>query len=79
VARLEFAARAEADVKRIHEFVASTDPSAASALIDLIFEALEILERHPMIGRLAEDGLRELVISHGKTGGKQDSQGSDEG
>lgn len=27
-----------------------------------------MLERHPLIGRPAEDGMRELVISLGRTG-----------
>ena len=31
-------------------------------------EALEVLERHPLIGRPGPSGLRESVISHGKTG-----------
>jgi len=38
------------------------------AVIDRIAEAVEVLEHHPLIGRIAEDGLRELVISRGKTG-----------
>lgn len=37
-------------------------------VIDRISEAVDVLERHPEIGRLAEQGLRELVISRGKTG-----------
>jgi plasmid stabilization system protein ParE len=34
----------------------------------LIRGAIATLESHPMIGRPAEGGLGELVISHGKTG-----------
>jgi plasmid stabilization system protein ParE len=68
VARLAFAAGAYADLDRIHEFVAVQDAAAAHAAIELIFDALSILERHPMMGRPAEQGLRELVISRGKTG-----------
>jgi plasmid stabilization system protein ParE len=41
---------------------------AARAAIELIFDALDVLECHPMIGRPAEEGFRELVISRGKTG-----------
>lgn len=37
-------------------------------VIDLISEAVELLDHHPLVGRKAEDGLRELVISRGKTG-----------
>jgi plasmid stabilization system protein ParE len=68
VARLEYAARAEADLDRIFEFLAGDDLIAAHAAIALIFDALQILERHPAIGRPAEHGLRELVISRGKSG-----------
>jgi plasmid stabilization system protein ParE len=68
VARLALATRAYADLDRIYEFVAVQDPAAARAMIDLIFDALDVLERHPMIGRPAEEGLRELVISRDKTG-----------
>jgi plasmid stabilization system protein ParE len=38
------------------------------AVIALIAEAVELLARHPQIGRPAEHGLRELVISRGKSG-----------
>jgi plasmid stabilization system protein ParE len=34
----------------------------------LITEAAQILENHPLIGRSVEHGLRELVISRGKSG-----------
>jgi plasmid stabilization system protein ParE len=68
VARLAFAARAEADLDRIFQFVAAQDPPAAGAVAALILEALQILERHPLIGRPAEENLRELVISRGKSG-----------
>jgi plasmid stabilization system protein ParE len=33
-----------------------------------IFEALEILQEHPEIGRKVASGQRELVISRGRTG-----------
>ena len=68
MARLAFAARAYGDLDRIYDFVAVEDPPAAGAVVDLILDAVAILERHPLIGRPAEEGLRELVISHGKTG-----------
>jgi plasmid stabilization system protein ParE len=37
-------------------------------LLGLIAEAIELLEHHPLIGRIVENRLRELVISRGKTG-----------
>src|SRR3546814_10132606 len=36
--------------------------------VDLITEAVQVLENHPLIGRSAEQGPRELVISRGKPG-----------
>ncbi len=37
-------------------------------MVDLIAEAVHILANHPFIGRPAENGLRELVISRGRSG-----------
>jgi plasmid stabilization system protein ParE len=68
VARLEIAGPATADLDRLFESLANQDLKAALAARDLLFDGLEILVRHPLIGRSAEDGLRELVISRGKSG-----------
>lgn len=50
------------------DFLLEADPSAAQETIDLITEAVAILERHPLIGRKIDGRLRELVISRGKSG-----------
>lgn len=68
MARVAFAAPAEADLDRLLEFLAGEDLAAALAVKDVIFDALQILERHPLIGRRVEEELRELVISRGKSG-----------
>jgi plasmid stabilization system protein ParE len=60
--------RALVDLERLSVFLAERDPLAAGTTIDLISEAVNILARHPMIGRTVEAGLRELVISRGATG-----------
>jgi len=60
--------QAFADLERIADFLAHERPSSVAGALRLIREALLILERHPMIGRPAESGVRELVISHGRTG-----------
>lgn len=44
------------------------EPAAALETVDLITEAVQILENHPLIGRSAEQGLRDLVISRGASG-----------
>ncbi len=68
MAALIYAPRALADLERLFEFLAEKDPGAAVAAAEAIREAVAILERHPLIGRPVEHGLRELVISHGRTG-----------
>ena len=49
-------------------FLAETMPLEAAKTFQLIDDALLLLERHPEIGRPTEDGLRELMISRGRTG-----------
>lgn len=67
---IHFEARAWNDLERIFEFNAARGPAAALLHIERIMEAVQILDRHPEIGRLAAagDGLRELIISYGSTG-----------
>ena len=68
MARLIYSSHALADLERLTDFLIETDPVAALATVDLITEAVQILENHPLIGRPAENGLRELVISRGRSG-----------
>jgi len=68
LARLTFSNRALTDLERVVAFLAVHDPAAAIETVDLIAEATAILARHPLIGRKAEAGLRELVISRGASG-----------
>ena len=37
-------------------------------VVDTIADALDILKRHPLIGRPVEGGRNELPVSRGKTG-----------
>lgn len=67
MARLRYASRVTDDLDRFLEFDPDHAADAAGA-IDTIFDAIEVLKRHPRIGRRANDGYRELVISHGGTG-----------
>ena len=68
MARLIYSARALDDLERVTDFLVDTDPAAAAVTVDLIAEAVAILAHHPLIGRPAEHGLRELVISRGRMG-----------
>ena len=36
--------------------------------MDLVLDALSVLERHPLMGRPVAHGMRELVISRGRSG-----------
>lgn len=68
MANLNYSEQALADLQRLSDFLAQSDPLAASETIDLIVEAVAILGRHPLIGRLIAGDLRELIISRGRTG-----------
>lgn len=68
MARLTYTSRALHDLERLADFLLETDPSAAIATIELIEEAVSVLAHHPLIGRSVNTGLRELVISRGRTG-----------
>jgi addiction module RelE/StbE family toxin len=67
MAKIVYAGQALTDLEHISNFLAANGMDAFETL-DLIDEAITILVRHPLVGRQAELGLRELVISQGKTG-----------
>ena len=58
------------DLERIFEHNANENPDTALEHIEVIRSAVVILNDHPEIGRPTgkRSTLRELVISHGKTG-----------
>ena len=56
------------DLLRLADFLIEVDLKVASETIDLIEEAVSILDRHPLIGRAVDDNIRELIISRGVTG-----------
>jgi plasmid stabilization system protein ParE len=66
MATLRLSSRAVAHLERIFEFIAERDPPRALRTIQRIREAVTVLEAHPLVGRPGKDGLRELVISHGR-------------
>lgn len=67
--RLVLAPRALADLERLTEFLMQADaPATAAEALPLLQSGLALLRQHPLIGRKVEHGLRELVISHGRTG-----------
>lgn len=57
------------DMERLIGFLMTQNTTAGLATYDIVISGIELLKRHPEIGRLVtKDGLRELVISRGKTG-----------
>ena len=68
MAKLIYSDRALADLERLSDFLLASDAYVASETVDLIAEAVGLLSRHPLVGRPVEWGLRELVISRGRTG-----------
>lgn len=68
MALVVYAKQAFADFERIYEFLAKEDSSLAETAVSVISDAVSVLERHPLIGRPSEHGLRELVIARGKAG-----------
>jgi toxin ParE1/3/4 len=68
VARVEVSTRALRDLERLFDFVAEVDPNRALAQLSSVRAAFDVLADHPLLGRVAEDGRRELVLSRGKYG-----------
>ena len=68
MAKLIYSSQALSDLDRLTDFLLEADPASAPATTGLIVEAVEVLANHPFIGRPAEEGLRELLISRGKSG-----------
>ncbi len=66
--RLVFSPRALSDLERLVDFLRENDPQAAAETLDLLIDGLEILKAHPLVGRPAEAGLREVVVSRGRSG-----------
>jgi plasmid stabilization system protein ParE len=68
MAEVVYSRQAFADLERLANFLAKDALKAAMAAIEVIRDGIEILERHPFVGRPCEEGLRELVLSYGKSG-----------
>ncbi|MEK7361754.1 MAG: type II toxin-antitoxin system RelE/ParE family toxin [Pseudomonadota bacterium] len=66
--RLVFSPSALQDIERLAEFLMESDPLGAGATAEVLIGGLKILKDHPLVGRPAELGYRELLISRGRTG-----------
>lgn len=56
------------DLERLVTFLAAEDPAAAVRSAELIAASVSLLADHPLIGPARDRGLRELIISLGRTG-----------
>lgn len=68
MATVVYAARALKHLERASEFLAATDPAAASSAATAIQSAVASLGAHPLIGRRIHGEIRELAISFGRSG-----------
>jgi plasmid stabilization system protein ParE len=68
LARLIYSGQALKDLERLADFLLESDPLGAVATIGLIEDAILVLKRHPLIGHPVESGMRELVVSRGRSG-----------
>ncbi|TLZ36538.1 MAG: type II toxin-antitoxin system RelE/ParE family toxin [Gammaproteobacteria bacterium] len=68
MARVEITARAMGDLERLFDFIAEEDPARACKQLLSVRRALELLADHPLLGREAEEGRRELILSRGRYG-----------
>lgn len=66
--RLVFAPRAMLDMERLAEFLLASDSVAAKQTAAVLVSGLQVLQLHPLVGRIVERGYRELLISRGRTG-----------
>ncbi len=68
MAEVIYSRHAFAELERLVDFLIKDAPQAAVTAIDVIRDGIEILERHPLVGRPCEEELRELLISYGQSG-----------
>ncbi len=56
------------DLERLFDFIAEEDPARACKQLLSVRRALQLLVDHPLLGREAEEGRRELILSRGRYG-----------
>ncbi len=68
MAQLIHSEQALTDLEHLGDCLLETDQRRAEKTINLITDAILVLEDHPYIGRPAEGEIRELIISRGDSG-----------
>ena len=68
MASVQITTRALEDLERLFDFLAEHNPKVARERMLSVRRAFELLSDHPLLGRQAEDGRRELILSRGRFG-----------
>ncbi len=68
MATVEVTQGALADLERLFDFIAAENPKKAREQILSGRKAFKLLSDHPLLGRPAEDGRRELILCRGRYG-----------
>jgi plasmid stabilization system protein ParE len=68
MATVKITHRALADLERLFDFIAAERPQKVHEQIASVRKAFELLADHPLLGRPAEEGRRELILSRGRYG-----------
>jgi plasmid stabilization system protein ParE len=68
VAEIVFSEEAFADLERILEFLLKSSSEQASQALSDIRTAIDVLDKHPLVGRRVDAQIRELVIAWGNAG-----------
>ncbi len=66
--KLIYARRVDADLERLHAFIATESRRNAARAIARILKGLRNLEDLPDLGKEIDEGVRQLVLRHGKSG-----------
>jgi plasmid stabilization system protein ParE len=56
------------DLDRIASFLSASEPALVEKTLTLIIDGIDILVDHPLVGKTVEHGLREFILSKGRTG-----------
>jgi toxin ParE1/3/4 len=68
VATVRYAPRLAEDLARMAGHLATHEASGIGERLEAIVDALQVPERHPLMGRKSEPGRRELVVGRGSHG-----------
>jgi plasmid stabilization system protein ParE len=67
MATIKLTSRAFSHLETIFEYLAEHHPQHALDTVRRIRQGIAILEHHPLMGRIVEEGRRELVVSRGRS------------